>query len=436
MTNQYHIIVEIGPEKGKLISIPLLKGARLGRSSRNDIVLSDPLLSRHHCRLFFKPHDGLWVADLASANGTLLNNKPVQESKLNVGDLITIGDTVLKVLNIHTGVEKAQPPHGGTGSAFDLGLTHDNQPKAKSKHIGTGPLIIALIIVIAIAMGIWLPKFLKNQPSSKSPAAQPEKTGHTIEINYEKVEATTQNIFRYKLSISKQGILSVQIDDIQNNEHVQKEKQLNSAYIQTLAQTILESGFFDLSPVYLGIRPESLNQFDMAVTLDKKTHRVKVTNRLEPQSFVTVKDMLELCARNELSLQPLQFSTEKRIELAQKAYAIAQKLYNEKTIAIGNMSAAIASLNEAEWYLETVEPKPAFYANIVTLARDSKDELNAQYDNKRFNADRAIKMEEWESAQRELQIICELIPNRSDARNEKARKDLLYVESRLKLGNK
>ena len=74
--------VTVGPE-----------GARLGRSSKNDIILLDPLLSRHHCRLFFKPGEGLWLTDLGSANQTFVNAKPVQEVHLKPGDKISVGDT-------------------------------------------------------------------------------------------------------------------------------------------------------------------------------------------------------------------------------------------------------------------------------------------------------------------------------------------------------
>ncbi len=159
-------------------------------------------------------------------------------------------------------------------------------------------------------------------------------------------------------------------------------------------------------------------------------------NRLEPHAFSAVREMLELCGKNELGLQPMHFSPEKRIELAQKAYTLGLKHFNERTISLSNLAAAITNLKEAEWYLETIEPKPDFYADVIALTREAENELDIQYENRRFNADRAIKMEDWENAKRELQIICESIPNRSDQRNEKARKDLLYIETRLNLRTK
>jgi pSer/pThr/pTyr-binding forkhead associated (FHA) protein len=44
-----HLMVVRGDDTGKAITVPAA-GARLGRSSKNDIVLADPSLSRHHCR--------------------------------------------------------------------------------------------------------------------------------------------------------------------------------------------------------------------------------------------------------------------------------------------------------------------------------------------------------------------------------------------------
>ena len=98
MSETYHLIVEAGHDKGRKIFVPP-DGARLGRASKNDIVIEDPLLSRHHCRLFFKPGGALWITDLGSANQCLVNDKLIQESALQVGDLVTVGETVLKVVS-------------------------------------------------------------------------------------------------------------------------------------------------------------------------------------------------------------------------------------------------------------------------------------------------------------------------------------------------
>jgi len=67
---------------------------RFGRTSDNDVVVSDPAASRSHCRIFV--HEAkLFVEDLGSGNGTKLNGvKLTQPTELRTGDAVRIGDTI------------------------------------------------------------------------------------------------------------------------------------------------------------------------------------------------------------------------------------------------------------------------------------------------------------------------------------------------------
>jgi hypothetical protein len=68
----------------------------IGRSSRCDVVLSDPTISRRHARLIFR--DGRWVVqDLASTNGTILNGRRVGRSGLRPGDELVLGQARLRI---------------------------------------------------------------------------------------------------------------------------------------------------------------------------------------------------------------------------------------------------------------------------------------------------------------------------------------------------
>lgn len=61
-----------------------------GRADDADIHVDGILTSRHHCCVEQK--DGhLWLHDLNSTNGTLLNGKHVMRSQLQIGDVVTIG---------------------------------------------------------------------------------------------------------------------------------------------------------------------------------------------------------------------------------------------------------------------------------------------------------------------------------------------------------
>lgn len=84
---------EQGPLTGQTIAISH-SPFTLGRSADNDLVVPEPLASRHHARL--EARAGRWyLIDLDSANGTLLNRQRLNgEQVLNAGDLIAIGETV------------------------------------------------------------------------------------------------------------------------------------------------------------------------------------------------------------------------------------------------------------------------------------------------------------------------------------------------------
>ncbi len=66
----------------------------IGRTNGNDLIISGRTVSRRHARLWFE--GGRWyLADMQSANGTLVNNmrlQPNQAVPLNDGDIINFGD--------------------------------------------------------------------------------------------------------------------------------------------------------------------------------------------------------------------------------------------------------------------------------------------------------------------------------------------------------
>lgn len=69
----------------------------IGRGEDNDLVVADPLLSRHHARIV--PRNGrLVLSDLASRNGTRVNGRAVKEAVLGAGDRVELGGTTLDIL--------------------------------------------------------------------------------------------------------------------------------------------------------------------------------------------------------------------------------------------------------------------------------------------------------------------------------------------------
>jgi two-component system response regulator HydG len=95
----------------------------LGAHPRNDVHLPDRFVSRYHCRLHGR--DGrLWIQDLGSTNGTVVDGSRVSEAEIGLGSLVRIGDQVLRVEREYTseplllpGVITRDP---ALGAALDL----------------------------------------------------------------------------------------------------------------------------------------------------------------------------------------------------------------------------------------------------------------------------------------------------------------------------
>ena len=66
-------------------------GVLVGRRPDADLILKDGLVSGHHARISLDT-EGWIVSDLDSANGTLVNDTPIQTAVLADGDTISIGE--------------------------------------------------------------------------------------------------------------------------------------------------------------------------------------------------------------------------------------------------------------------------------------------------------------------------------------------------------
>ncbi|MDD5482394.1 MAG: FHA domain-containing protein [Kiritimatiellae bacterium] len=426
-----HLIVEKGPDQGKEISIRP-EGARIGRSSHNDVVLKDPVMSRYHCRLFFKPNEGLWVEDLGSANKTLLNSAPVHMARMRPGDQLALGDTVLKVVGDEYPSSSAAQLFGASESESFAGRPEGPLRQAAGKNRKKLLAFLLAVVVVAAALALIVHFQGLSAPGTENGAA---KNGQVekLEIYYEKIQASPKNIFRYELEL-KNDELSVQIDDLANKRHIAKNqhKKIDRDLIASLGDTLLQSDFNSLNEVHRGSTEEVYDLLDLTITFGRKTRRVQVFNTIEPEQFQQAREAIEEFAQNEIGLAALALTREKLLELAGDSARLGRQLYEQREVKRENLSLAIRALKEAEWYLETVEPKPDYYADAVVLRRECERELEENYKNHLFLAERAVKLRDWNDAAVNLRILMEKIPDRSDERHRNVRKKLIDVERHLK----
>ena len=438
-TNIPEIIVAQGPLKGSRFAVPD-SGLRLGRSSTCEISINDPALSRNHCLFELRRETDkgnsdvtLWVTDLASANGTLVNDEPLgADSKtLHPGDRITAGDTVLFI--VEPGGEL--PPDLPEPPKIDLGLGKQEDAEGGKKAPLRLVMWAAAALSVVAAAAIILANPGEQAGATDAPKELPDAPLALLGFSFEKVEADTDGIYRYALSYGSDGTLSVEIDDVpKENRHVRKKASLSAAAQEQLAKIFAGDELYQLDREYTGVplKPNTLKSFSLRVLRGSRVFDTTIENTQEPAVFKEVRERLETFSKNELGIWAIQFSAEKLVEMSAESRRAADAKWEERDVKHGNTAAALASYEEAIFYLETVNPKPADYGELCKRRDQAAAELDKRYRDQRFLADRAIKLQDWESAKRELRILCELVPDAKDPRHSEASAKLLDVEARMK----
>ena len=87
------LTVRRGPQAGTVYELDK-NSIRIGRGSKNDIIIDDNDVSRNHCQLI-RQADDFEIHDLQSTNGTFINGQRVNGNRLlQSGNLIELGDTI------------------------------------------------------------------------------------------------------------------------------------------------------------------------------------------------------------------------------------------------------------------------------------------------------------------------------------------------------
>lgn len=69
----------------------------IGRSSDLDMVLVEDMVSRRHAKITSTAAD-VYIQDLGSTNGTFVNGEKISRSRLNEGDRILVGTSIIKLI--------------------------------------------------------------------------------------------------------------------------------------------------------------------------------------------------------------------------------------------------------------------------------------------------------------------------------------------------
>ena len=424
------LIVTTGPLAGSRFQVPE-QGLRLGRSSSCEICIQDPALSRNHC-LFEMREGALWVTDLASANGTAVNDEELGDSsfKLSHGDIISAGESQLRV---DGGVAAEDAP------TIDLGLSasSDSDDGDEPRKGVLVRLVMWGVALAAVGAAAWLLLSTpRGEDDTDAPKAAADAKLHAL--SFERVRADLEGIFRYAVTIDAAGELTAELDDTQGNRHVRKSAKLNDAALDELAKTLSSKALLELEPAYVAdaARSGELKSARLRMVLGGKVFETYVENEPGPDALKEAVGRLEAFSMGQLGILGISLSRAELESRAAEARSVGDAKWDEREVEFGNMSKALAAYDEAVYYLETVNPKPADYDSLLERRAMVKAELSRRYDDQRFVAERAISLENWEDAQKELRILCELVPDAKDPRCVEATSKLLDVEARLKKSKK
>lgn len=450
MAKRPELLITSGPMSGTRFEVGA-GGVRLGRSSSNDVHIPDEELSRNHCLFEQSGEAGIRITDLASANGTFVNGEQLgsDSRELKGGDTIEVGSTKISVVGDEppfapraAGIKVAATVDLGLGAASaepaQGGVASHKQSKAQGGHQRTMIanvlwVVAALTVAVAIAVVLCAPR------ESEKPVASvvEEKTEQKlVSLRYEKVEADVTRVFSYRMEIDGSGILRVAFDDVPGeNRHVDKKTKLSDKAKKRILEILEKPGFAALDDEYVGSSVEdenALKSFRIRVVRWNSIKDVLVENTQEPDAFREVREALETFSRNELGIWAIQYSKEKLIELSDESAKVGDAKWEDREVEYGNLSTAIKAYKDALFYLETINPKPDGYAEIKEKLARTEAELKQRYEDQRFRADKAMNLGDWETAQNELKILCELVPERDDPRHAEANARLVDVENRMK----
>lgn len=159
----YIEIVEPAEHQGERFELTKEK-TTLGRVDDNDFQIPDSAASSHHATIV---RDGqtYTLRDLGSTNGTLLNDVEIGQSRLNPGDMITIGSVRIRFDGDDVELDDArrlQSAMGGsaTNTTVLKRSKHAQTPAAFETKRSTKGIWITVGIVVGIALAGMLYWFL------------------------------------------------------------------------------------------------------------------------------------------------------------------------------------------------------------------------------------------------------------------------------------
>lgn len=177
------LIVQAGALSGDIFEVTK-DDVTLGRGSNNDIVISDPAISRTHCQIR-REGNGYVIQDANSANGTYINDERIALPYiLRDGDEIRVGETRLRVEDANSVPVMGEDvtPATTAGAAGNRG----------GLLAGLAALAVIALLIAAVVMNQRAPTPIASAFTATRPAtALPSTTPAVVPVSTSTASSTT-----------------------------------------------------------------------------------------------------------------------------------------------------------------------------------------------------------------------------------------------------
>ncbi len=372
----------------------------IGRSPDNDVVLQDPAASARHCEIRYK-EGKFFIIDKESSNGTWLNGRQVSRAELLPGAKVSVGDTTLILAPL----------------GFQTGFAQKVHPRLSLKSRNFNTICIVILVLGAVFV------FSRH-------VRQPGKVWldtTTFEVDMVEESGGFGKLSRSQISISA-GSLHFYFDDLGRGRHLYREAKLSGEEIDELRKKIMNSSLFKISVVNHS-SSEGANLLTISAKLDSLERKVSFSKDL-PEGIASFKEELEFLAAKKFNFPSLALSREELVGKAEKAFERGKLFYSERERRCDNLFNSICAFRKTFWYLETVEPKPSFLPTVEEYLYRSQEDLTDKFNKLRFQAERAMRLLEWDDARANLEGILARVPDKTDERHKYAMRRLEKVRKR------
>lgn len=401
-----------------------------------------------HGRFFFKSDKTLWVTDFGAGEKTTVGGIPVDEYQLKTGELVEVGDTAFRIINARQDEAILEPPVGAAPiekakghEEIDLGFSSHHAHKkgtrthTKEGHPQKGSLVNRLmqLMVSLLVIGVVIYVALEAMKLAEPVNTQIAPPKSSISLRYERVKGDSENVYRYQLDLDSKGMLKVVVDDLKGNRHVTEERQVSEPVMLLLASQLDESGFFEVDSDRIGISENKYDLHDLTIQRNFRHQRIKVLNRRPPEQIQRTISIIDDFALSEAGiLQSFYKSQAELMIMAKRSFDLAEAKFAEREVRIENYALAIKNYKDVIFFLETIDRKPAYHDKAERKLQEISDMQDQKFDDLMFQAEQATRLKDWESADKYLRRLSNLIPNRNDHRYDTIRSKMLNIEKYLR----